>query len=214
MSSLRTVDRFVRKYAEILGVDTLPEIKVRDNLGSPWLGRCLWTTKNLKHTVIELQQSILSDEKTLERVVAHEMIHHANMVSMSDADVALVKMGIKPQEHGSNFWQGASLINETMGDDFVTEKSDTEYVTSENKKEFFVLIAPVGLRGRLGWAWSARLGVRQQEKVVKEIERQGKLVMSTDDRLLTGAKIERYGGFSVPKDDDSDRIELLADLYD
>ena len=126
-------------------------------VGSKWLGRSSWSSKRPHTTLLELQQSILGDDRTLERVIAHEMIHHRDALAISDNEMALMRVGIKPESHGASFHEGAARINAVMGPGFVTTVSDKEYVHAPSHKKFLVLITPLS-KDRLGWAWAARLG--------------------------------------------------------
>jgi len=94
---LRRVEDLVDKYMDMLDVVGMtPRVVVRDNLGSKWLGRTVWTPRDPETTVVQLQRSVLDDPGTLERVLAHEMIHHKEMLELTEADKARLKMGIRP----------------------------------------------------------------------------------------------------------------------
>ncbi len=85
-----------------------PVVRLRDNLGSRWLGRSTWTSSRPETTLLEIQRSILGDARTLERVVAHEMIHHRDALAISKNEVALLRVGIRPESHGATFREGAA----------------------------------------------------------------------------------------------------------
>lgn len=203
---------YVTKYMDILGVTgEAPIVKLRSNLGSAWLGRSTWSTKNPNTTLLEIQQAIIGDERTLERVIAHEMIHHRDALMLSEADIARIRLGIKPAEHGTSFHEGAERINAIMGPDFVTTTSDKEYKYAPSRKEFVVLVTPLP-KGQLGYAWAARLGPKAIDVANRAVERGARLVRTTDERWTRGAKIERFGGYSVPKDGaDQDLLKALFD---
>lgn len=205
------VDRYVAKYMTILGVDgEHPVVKIRSHLGSRWLGRSTWRPSQPRTTLLELQQSILGDDRTLERVVAHEVIHHRDAIAISASEVALLRLGIRPESHGATFREGAARINAVMGPGFVTETSDQDYQTTSARRTFVVLITPLP-GGRLGWSWTARLGPRAADWVRELVARGSRLVHTTDERWTRGRKIERYGGYSVPRD--SQDVTLLQELY-
>lgn len=211
------IEGFVTKYAEMLGASGLPRpiIKLRDNLGSKWLGRCTYRLSSPDTTVIEIQKAILAHERTLERVVAHEMIHHVEALTMTPEERRMLQLGVKPQGHGSDFLAHASKINAVMGNNFVTVKSDQEYVIENTKKkEFYLLIAPLFHRNhpRLGWAWSPRPSPDALEWAQKRVQEGGKLIKSTDLRWTAGAKLKRFGGLAVPSNDEE--AKLLRELYD
>jgi hypothetical protein len=202
----------VTKYMGILQIDgDLPILKLRSNLGSKWLGRSTWTQSQPHTTILELQTSILGDDRTLERVIAHEMIHHRDALAISENEIVLLRVGIKPESHGVTFREGAARINAIMGPDFVTAISDKEYKHEGPRKKFVMLITPLP-NGRLGWGWAARLGPKAQSWVNELVARGSRLVYTTDDRWTRGTKIVRYGGYSIPRDDQD--AALLRELFE
>ena len=69
-------------------------------------------SRSTDSATIELQrQHVANDAKFLERVIAHEMIHHRNYLD-----------GTEDEKHGDAFREGAARINAIMGPDFVVEK--------------------------------------------------------------------------------------------
>jgi len=206
------VDRHVADYMAILEiVGEPPVVKLRDQIGAAWLGRSTWSPRRPETTLLELQRSILGDPRTLDRVVAHEMIHHRDALAISADQVALLRAGIRPVSHGASFREGAARINAIKGPDFVTEASDQSYARAALSRPILVLITPLP-NGRLGWTWAARLGPKSAAWVDELVGRGSRLVETTDDRWTRGQKIERYAGHSIPKDD-QDRA-LLQELYD
>lgn len=206
------IDEFVTKYMDILAIaGERPVVKLRSNLGSKWLGRSSWSSKRPHSTLLELQQSILGDDRTMERVIAHEMVHHRDALAISANDIALMSLGIKPESHGASFREGAARINAVMGPGFVTEVSDKEYSHTPSQKKFFMLITALP-NGKLGWAWASRLGGTAKPWVDEQILKGARLVQGADDRWTRGAKIKRYGGYSFPKDPGD--AALLQQLYD
>lgn len=207
-----SVDSLVTKYMKMLDVypyDNRPTIKWRNNLAPRWLGRCIWKARFPEHSTIELQKSIQGHDKTLERVVAHEMVHHANFV---DPPRDMFNRPIRERGHGPDFFRLAGLINAKMGHDFVTPESDESYEKTPNTKEFFVLVQPVG--SLLGWAWAARLSSQGIDRVKDSQTRGGKLIKTKDDDWTAGVKIKKYGGFSTFKDQNSEKAGRLKKLYD
>jgi hypothetical protein len=210
------IAELVEKYAQILGCPgRRPEIKVKGNLGSKWLGRCVMNPKTMPDTtVIEIQSSILNHPETLERVIAHEMIHHTDFQTMTDADLALITLGRAPEGHGRRFRELAAIVNAEMGPDFVTVKSDGQYEKDANEKEFYVLIERA-MPGRLGWSWSAKLGPKAEQICISKKAYGAVLVTSKDERFTEGVKIgERpRRGMSVPAVR-SELAEVLRELYE
>lgn len=197
------------KYARILGVDSTPKIVVRDNLGAKWLGRLTW--KLGKQNLMELQAGIFEDEETLERVVAHEMVHHAEAVLDYDEQTAtMVRMGLKPLEHGKRFHELARKVNAAKGSGFVTEKSDQSYILPAKTKPYFVLVLPWRGGSKFGYAYGVRLSPKMRKFIDRYVkDDQAKLVKTTDPRWVHGPRIGD-GRFGVPqKSDDQDRLQAL-----
>lgn len=210
------VEPLVRKYMGILDAQTQPVIVVKDNIGSRWLGRTVWSFATPKMTRIELQRRVFDDDKTLERVLAHEMIHHSDFTSLTDQQIALMRMRLfSSPGHGRSFTAKAEQINEIMGEDYVTETSDQTYtLATETSKMFYLVVAPTPMReGYYGYAWAVRLtpdiGACAQHFVAR---RDGVLVASRDPRWTRGAKLGKTcRGLSIPLDAE-DQAEL-ARLY-
>lgn len=191
----------VAKYMGVLGIEDPPEVSIVDNLGSAWLGLCKWTSSRPDYTHIKLQRRILGDPTTLDRVLAHEMVHHLELTTLTSDQIAMIRAGFKPASHGPRFLEGAAIVNRFVGrDDYVTKTSDASYELEQNTRSFYVLIMHMTVKeARLGWAWAARLTPQIKERISRECrERDGKLVMVTDDRWTIGTKIQRFGGMSLP----------------
>lgn len=199
----------------MLGIDAAdePDVVLRDNVGSRWLGRwsMKWRENSPNRSVIEIQRSVLSDPRTLERVVAHEVVHHADYLSMDPSEMALLKLGIRPPEHGESFWRIASIVNERMGEGFVTDKSDREYVVAPSGRRILLLIAPTS-RWHLGWQWATRLGPKASEWVKRKTAEDARLVEDYDDRWTRGPRIEAWKGWAVPPDEET--ANRLRELYE
>lgn len=203
-------EAFVDKYMILLSVDVRPEVHLRSNLGARWLGRCEWRSSRLGTSVIELQRSILADERTLERVLAHEMVHHWEFVNLPEHEIALIRLGHRPPGHGPRFREGAAIVNAVMGEGFVTETSDQEYVKEANTKEFYLLIDRA-YGDRLGYAWAAKLSPEARKVVEERTAKGAKLVKTTDERFTIGkAKIKKFGGLSIPKEGSETEAVLRA----
>lgn len=213
-STPNEIIEIVAKYMGVLGVDDPPEITIVDNLGSTWLGICRWAANDPSTSHIKLQRRILAHPATLDRVLAHEMVHHWEFMSLTPEQVNLVRFGIKPESHGPKFLEGAAKINRLMGEDYVTKTSDASYELAQNTREFYLLIKPMNHReNRLGWAWAGRLTPQIRDRIARECrENQAKLIKTTDDRWTVGTKIQRFGGISIPPIK-SEYESALIDLY-
>jgi hypothetical protein len=210
--TIHKVEKLMEKYAKLLGIEgKIPKVLIRNNLGAEWLGRHLYKPLTPQDAVMEIQQSITGDDKTLERVVAHEMIHHAQAWALTDADKAAIRMGIRPQGHGKDFMEYAEKINKVMGAGFVTVTSDKEYVTAPSTKAFYVLILPID--GKLAWAWGAKISSKAKPWIEKKVANyKAKLVQTTEAEWTeTTAKIKEFASFAIPSV--AEKKERLEKLY-
>ena len=108
----RRIDGYVTKYMGILQIDgERPSIKLRDDPSTAWVGRTDQNSGRSPATTMELQKKLFKNDRFLERVIAHEMVHHRNYLA-----------GIEDEKHGAAFREGAARVNAIMGPDFVVEK--------------------------------------------------------------------------------------------
>ncbi len=211
------VAEIVEKYADILGDVTMsPDVVIVDRLAERWLGRTTWSPKRPDTTTIEIQASVLGDHRTLERVLAHEMVHHWEMTHMTPVDLAMLKHRMRLPAHGEKFRQGAARVNAAAGDGFVTTTSDQSYVKAESKKPYYLLLVPTfgyisreeSVRRPLGYAWAVKIGDQARFKVEKVLAQGGKLVRTTNPSFTRGPKIQRFGGVSIPDAGTEDAAEI------
>lgn len=207
----------VLAYLEMLGIDAVeePDVVLRDNVGSRWLGRwsMKWKAGLPGRPVIEIQRSVLPDGRTLERVVAHEVVHHVQYLRMDPSEMELLRIGIRPVGHGASFQQIAAILNERVGAGFVTAKSDQEYVVMPSGKRILLLISPTRI-GRLGWQWATRLGPKAHEWARRKISEGARLVEAYDNDFVwtSGPRIEAWKGWAMPPD--GDVADRLRELYE
>lgn len=207
---------YLQKYLQFFGATSTPRIEIKDNVGSKWLGRTYWRTSQPENTIIELQRSILVDPRTLERVVAHEIVHHVEMTTMSQEDIDKFRVGIRPREHGERFTQLAQKINHAAGEDFVTEKSDVDYVITSTKN-FYLLIVPAELlglpKGRYAFSWNA--GAPRSVRTtnwVRSVVHNGARLVKTNHREFTRGPKFGQGKWGVPRE--KDEQDLLRQIYE
>jgi predicted SprT family Zn-dependent metalloprotease len=198
------LDKFFKEYNL-----PMPRIKIVNNVGSRWLGRDSYSPRvDKNNTVMEIQKRITGDEKTLDRVIAHELIHHYSfLVNFAHPEhgednwkkaAQKSRLGFKEDAHGKEFKEWADKINAVMGKDYVTEKSDESFVI-ESDKDFFILLSPVNKDlGKIGWAWTVRPSEEQKNVIKQKIMEGSKLFTSRDEKFTAGVKIKKYGGISVP----------------
>jgi hypothetical protein len=185
----------------------MPKFKIANNLSSKDLGTCIYSPKDPSTTTIRLQKRILGDEVTLERILAHELIHHADFITNPTSRSKLLNQ--IDGGHGKFFKQYAAKINSVKGADFVTEKSDGSYIEEDNQTEFFILISP--LNNNLGWSYTVRPSTKQREYIKRQLAEKSRLIKVKDRRFLTGPQIGLGKGRAIPRDPKFK--ELLERLY-
>ena len=215
--SVERIRPLVRTYLAMLGISDVeePDIVLQHNTGSLWLGRwsVKWRAGMPGRPVIQIQRSVLSDQRTLERVVAHEVVHHVQYLQMEPAELQLVKLGFRSVGHGPAFSQLAAVLNAKIGEGFVTEKSDQEYVVAPSGKRILLLISQTRV-GRLGWQWATRLGPKAREWVERKVSEGARLVEAYDNDFVwtSGPRIVAWTGWAAPPDE---QVQArLRDLYE
>jgi hypothetical protein len=193
------IDKYVNKYGEMLFARSSPRIAVKDNLGVNWLGRTHWSTREPDVSLIVIQRRALADERSLERVVAHEMIHHVVFTNNPAWTISMVRQK-RFEGHGDEFMKFASMVNRRMGEGFVTEKSDESYISAPETKPYILAIVPRG-QGQYGWAWAVRLTPKAARYFEYLREKRGAiLVRTTDPRWAKkGPRLGESRGIGVPQ---------------
>jgi len=204
------IAEFVEKYAQMLNTDVRPQIVIRDNVNARWLGRTLWRLSAPNNTVMELQRSILEHPKTLERVIAHEMIHHVDLLELTEDEIHKMQRGWRRDGHGPKFHTLSRRVNEQVGDpNFVTEKSDEEYVLAPTTKPYFLLVADLDGHGRYGYAYAVRPSPRIKKTVERKLALGARLLTVTDRRWSTGPRIGEGWAVPVLKEDQAKLAKLF-----
>lgn len=192
--------KLLKKYFRDLGPLPTPTFKIENNPKSRWLGRCEFNPKKPDTTSIKIQRSILGDERTVRRVLAHELIHHVTF--LKDPASARTDKG-----HGALFQKLAAKINAIEGPNFVGKKSDETYVEQVDQ-DFYLLVQPIK-PGTLGYGWAQRLSSEQKKLVTRYLKAGGRLFKSKDKRWTNGTTISE--SFSIPR---AAGQKLLKDIFD
>jgi 8-oxo-dGTP pyrophosphatase MutT (NUDIX family) len=199
------IPSIVRKLMAVLPAGTpMPNIKVVNSPTSHWLGICRFKYGD-DNTLIELQQSIIGDTHTLERVIAHELCHHAEF--MESAAMAKEKGWSKEthakidkythRPHGPKFREWANKFNAIYGADFVTETSDSDMVRAESTRDINVLLWAKP-NGKLYWCFTMRPSAKQREFIKDKLAQPGyKYVVTRDIDFAQGAPIGKSWSYSL-----------------
>jgi hypothetical protein len=191
------LDKFFPEYSL-----PTPTIKLVRHTDPKWNGRTTYSSKDPSTTTIELQKRILGDERSLDRVLVHELIHHVDFI---------VNKGGEGDAHGKFFKEQAERINAIMGEGYVTETSDASIVAEDKLVDFYVLITPAYNKKGYMFAKALQPSPKQKKYIDQEVARGAKVVKSRDRKFL-GRTADIGKGWSVPKDDDWQ--DLLKRLYE
>ncbi len=205
--------RLSKKYNDMLCSSCpIPVYQVVDNIGSTWLGRAKWYLSRPENTLIEFQKRILPHSKTFERVFAHEWIHHVNYMNLTPNDYAYIKRGIKRDGHGTEFLKLAAIVNDKMGKDFVTVRSDEDIVVAESGKKLQLLIYKLP-NDRYGWAYAQKIGGKAREWLNRRMPTATNMRLTEvkEDVWAQGAKIGS-GSYAIAQEPELHR--KLGVLYD
>jgi hypothetical protein len=201
------------KYLAILGFEGVrPSIKLSGRVAAKWLGRCKPHSKTFDGetrrravvaTTIEILRSVCSDERTLERVIAHEVVHHVQFLTQNRGG------------HGADFLDRAARINAVAGAGFVTVKcfEGDGYVLGPTHREFFVMVRFVA--GQYQASWSPTVTDRVAAEIGFHVHKYGARVFTSTESWLTlatklGASRTSFRASYFPA---LDRQEYLAKLY-
>jgi hypothetical protein len=194
-AAVPTAERIIRKYlAQFWGDENLPVpmIKLVKKMGVGWVARDVWRSSSPDNTTMELNVHLLESDDQLEKVIAHELIHHWQFLRKGLG--AHSRQVSRLFGHGPDFRQWAAKINSVKGKDFVTEKSNE--VTTQEVPEFTVLIKEIR-PGTYGWMWAKRPSAKQQEAMRQLKERGWKQTTSTKYELSYGPKISPRGSYAT-----------------
>jgi hypothetical protein len=165
-------------------------------------------------TTIKYQKRIATDERTLNRIIAHEICH-------AWAYWKAWTLREYPEGHGRGHkpiscWAiAAAIINRQEGSDFVTERSDETYVET-NEKSFWVYLE-YGATG-IWWAWFSRVTDSLSDNLMRRIAQTDlkggrcTLVKTNDSRfILPNAKLPSVARLQQMPEDLSKKIHAAID---
>ncbi len=187
--------RFAKKHLAILGVPdmALPTFEVVTRTGARWAGQCqwkyIWPTCNIR-----VQSYMAGDERSLERVVAHEVIHHVLFMQYGKHAVRI--------NHGGEFLVHMRVLNDVLGADFVTTSCGDDYTRTPSRTAITLLMhrKPGAIKPSISWY------VRQTPRVIRIV--QAMLVQGWEVRVANTDKVawtsyprtgSRY--YATPTDD-------------
>jgi hypothetical protein len=223
---LAKVNDIVTEYMSVLqpGLPR-PKITFANSMRADWLGQTGWRFgekegKNWSDetTTITLQRRILGDEKTLRRVIAHELCHHEELLTHDKEK--LDEVGFRTYNmlrnlggaHRPTWFEIAARFNAKYGPNFVTEKSDENYVENpEMIREYFLLLNRQE-NGKIYYQTSYRLMPRQQQWLAAHDTENYRIVRSRNPSFTQGPTIGS-GRWMYVKSYDTIRQEELETLW-
>lgn len=188
-----------------------PVIKIVDDRGPHWLGKCRYAPNELPgNCTILIQKKILGDSETLDRVMAHELIHHLEyMLTSQTQNVRTMRWTTRG--HGQFFHEWERRINSQVGKDWINESSDSSYVLTDESRPALIVIRKM-YNDRLVWSWMVRPSAGQKEELKRlEHEAGAKVFRSTNSVLMTGPKFAKWGKWASG---DKEIEKLLKEMYE
>jgi hypothetical protein len=184
----------------------VPEVKLVKKMGVGWLARDVWRPSTPDTTTLEINVYLIESEEQLDRIIAHELIHHYNFVVLKYGKLSggMAKM----MGHGPEFKKWAAKINSVKGADYVTEKSDQ--ISTTEVPEFYVLVKEIR-PGTIGWAWSKRPSAKQLEAIKVLQEKGWKLTKSKMYELSYGPTIGPRAPYATTRNDKIN--DVLQELW-
>jgi len=195
----------------------MPKFKIVNTV-TKWLGSCdayirhnriTGLVTNIDPTVIKIQKSVLDDEKTLHRILAHELIHAWDYTKLYVVGEPYPRA---VDGHGSAFLEMAQKMNSFFGKDYVTKKTDESYIERESK-DYYLVIFPYNDKD-FGVVKFLRKNPTQDQKeqISKKIKQQkGHIVKTNDSSFRTVETIKKFGKVTVPTD--TTKQAKLNELY-
>lgn len=176
------IERYIDKYMAMLELPEAarPKVAISKSLSTDYLARAMWFSSHPQEFFLEFVEHVTNGSpRALEAIVAHEMVHvanmHADMVSILNrvdpttgrATDELRKKMLAGEGHGRDFLRLAAKINEVEGENFVTVTSDMVQAGQAGQtKPYYVLLGKIP-DGPVVVAWTVRLpknmrGVREK----------------------------------------------------
>jgi hypothetical protein len=230
MSAARGVPKKVlelaQKFAPMVGVAEFPDFEIRNNMSSSWLGRCHMGGPGFRRprNLIEIQKRALHEERTLSRVVAHEICHHAEFLELGRAGIVpTARFRRLEPSHGPRWQKYADKVNRVMGEDYVAVLSDALVTRGElapTVRPYLMKISPFDSRefSRYGYSIAARLTPKATQRMSRlyafekvRSRPESRFIMSTDARWTQG-KIPNIGSGKVvlpTREEDQKALEAL-----
>lgn len=226
------LNRWAKKYMKILGMKgPMPTFQFPDHKIWTWLARTTVHPGSSK-TLIEIQRAATIDDRTLERVVAHEVIHHFNFSQMHPFTMLLTSLAPGTYDiHGADFQKGAKKINLAVKQPkFVTKDYDKSFILAPKADKVWLLIlkraysseelaSPRRPVSQFGFCWTDRPNHKKVKEILKRMSEvpntSGKFVqVTTEPSLLFGPRLEDEE-IAVPVGKDGKQtLKILQEIYD
>lgn len=202
-ASVSDIKNLAKKYLDLYFKDEhladhlqlpVPEIKIRNNVNAKALGRCIYR-RGADNTTIELQKSIVDNEKTLERVLIHELIHHY---------VFLTGQNDGSDGHEGAWKKKAEELNKIFGAGYISKTSDESY--EKNGKQYYLIIAPKAGSDRYVFLSTVSPSPSMKAKILELLKINGRIFKVND---------EYFAGVTAVSSTRDDKANArLKEIYD
>ena len=228
---LTLANKVMNELFSVLGEANLPKptMKIVNQPRANWLGRDTWRVgiQNGKpywesNTTIDLQRSILNDENTLRRIIAHELAHHADALvngverAKEVRDLYTYKSFVRDQHfagHGKGWKQYAQKFNAKYGADFVTEKSDQTYVEEDQELRPYNILLKRDHDGKLAYEVSTRMTAKAKRYLDRlaqdKSETEHRLAQTNDRAFMNGFLIGSWYWVHPKEPETQQKLEEL-----
>lgn len=153
------IQAIARKYLKFFYLDgPVPEIEIVDHPISGWLARTSFTADTL-NTHIKIQRVAVSNPTTLKRVLAHEVVHHVDMMKLQHEQENYENIyGKRWSAHGQSFNDLMCFFNSRIGKpNFVTPEGGPDLTLAPwRAKSIWLLVGRQKILGsyEYGWMWT------------------------------------------------------------
>jgi len=202
-TSVSDIKNLAKKYLDIYFKDEhladhlqlpVPEIKIRNNVNAKALGRCIYR-RGSDNTTIELQKSIIDNQKTLDRVLIHELIHHY---------VFLTGQNDGSDGHEGAWKKKAEELNKILGAGYISKTSDESY--EKNGKYYYLVIAPKAQTDRYVFLSTVSPSPSMKAKILELLKINGRIFKVNDEYFA--------GVTTVSSTRDDKQNARLKEIYD
>jgi hypothetical protein len=216
----KVIDTAKKLISEFFQGLDLPMFRIVNRVSNHWLGLAEFRLDKATATVY-LQKSIIGDTETLERVMAHELIHcwqykydpfYEQLRSASPVTRHYLRKTQQDSHYDKIFKEFQAKINSARGSDFITPKSNETYKVEKSTKEFYILIFKHG-ENDLFYQSFFKLTPKIKDRIrtIQDNEKyEGKMFRISD----SGFYVPNAKPYTMFSPRDADKKKQLRDIYE